>query len=174
MRTRYVDRLVEPLTLLPSQLPTGGGAGGSPEVRLIVAILDDAVHSILQYAGTVGSRESREFLEARRWLLDDDRDWPFAFANVCEVLGLNADAVRERLFPEHTRRADHPFDVERPVNRQGTRHATGLGAAAVLPPAADGSLAPYAPAPLGEERVRGGVGAIMLPEVERRPVLVGE
>jgi len=113
MSTRYLARLLEPLALLPSQLARNGAAQ-SPEVRLIVAMIDDAIRSVLQYGDAVEGPERREFLDARRWLLDDNRDWPFAFANVCDVLALDVAAVRQRLFPSQAPPADQSLPVQQP------------------------------------------------------------
>jgi hypothetical protein len=96
--------------VLPSQLPQRGGHMNSPEMHLAAAILEDAVHCVVRNAdaGTGGLRKTRfadarrgkrwyEFMEARDWLMDDRRDWPFAFANICELLSIDIDAVRESL-----------------------------------------------------------------------------
>ncbi len=41
--------------------------------------------------------------EAEAWVRCDSRGWPFAFASICDVLGLNVDAARARFLasPEH-------------------------------------------------------------------------
>jgi len=97
MGSRYVQRLLQPLAILPSQLRPRAAAERFPEMRLVVALLEDAIHCVMQHRGVLRRRERREFLEARAWLLDDSRDWPFAFANVCDLLGLDAAAVRRCL-----------------------------------------------------------------------------
>jgi hypothetical protein len=85
---------------LPSQ-PGGRMRGAArPELRLLVAVFEDAWSCL-------GSRHAKEFREACEWLLDDARDWPFSFVNVCEVLGLDANAVRLRLRAIIERRRPH-------------------------------------------------------------------
>lgn len=69
----------------------------SPEARLVVAILEDAVQCVLDNVQAPPGPRRREFLQARAWFLDDRRDWPFAFANLCDVLNLDVRAVREHL-----------------------------------------------------------------------------
>jgi hypothetical protein len=39
----------------------------------------------------------RQSSEAFEWIESDRRDWLFAFANVCDLLGIDTKAVRERL-----------------------------------------------------------------------------
>jgi hypothetical protein len=89
--------LWEPVFLLPSQLPQRGSYLNSPEMHLVAAIFEDAVHCVLRNSGVRRSRRWYEFLEARDWIMDDRRDYPFAFANICELLTLDVSAVRESL-----------------------------------------------------------------------------
>jgi hypothetical protein len=60
------------------------------------AVLEDAVRCL---AGEIGPlRERRRLaLEARRWVAEPDRQWPFSFENLCEGLGIAADRLRVRL-----------------------------------------------------------------------------
>jgi hypothetical protein len=87
--------LREPV-ILPSQ-NVSRRLARMPEMRLVAAILNDAVERVVCNVGARCGTPRREFLEARDWLWDDTRGWPFAFANVCDLLGLDATAVRERL-----------------------------------------------------------------------------
>lgn len=87
MSRRYFQRLLEPLAILPSQTVRRGIIMRSPEMRLVVAMLEDAVRVVTQDPNGLRGRELGEFLKARAWLLDDSREWPFAFANVCAPAG---------------------------------------------------------------------------------------
>ncbi|HVO23770.1 MAG TPA: hypothetical protein VMW56_09090 [Candidatus Margulisiibacteriota bacterium] len=89
--------LWEPVFVLPSQLPLRGNYLNTPEMHLVAAIFEDAVHCVLRNAGVRRGRGWYEYLEARDWIMDDRRDWPFAFANICELLTLDVTAVRESL-----------------------------------------------------------------------------
>ena len=89
--------LWEPAFVLPSQLPMRGSQLRSPEMHLVAAILEDAWSCILRNLDARRGRRWHEFLDARDWFFNDRRDWPFAFANVCELLMLDATAVRESL-----------------------------------------------------------------------------
>ena len=105
--------LWEPMSLLPSQLPLRGSYLNSPEMHLVAAIFEDAVNCVLRDVGPRRSRRWYEFLEARDWIMDDRRDYPFAFANICELLTLDVTAVRESLghvlVTDHTK-ADNSRD----------------------------------------------------------------
>jgi hypothetical protein len=86
--------LTQPAVLLPCQYPARSG-GTIPELALVAAILEDAVRS-LSTIDPYGPRR-RQFIEARDWLLDDDRTWPFGFRNVCDLLGIEPTALRKSI-----------------------------------------------------------------------------
>jgi hypothetical protein len=65
-----------------------------PEISLIAAIFEDAVRCV-QRASRGMTR--RQFSEAVEWSASERRDWPSAFVNVCDLLGVDAKAVRKRL-----------------------------------------------------------------------------
>jgi hypothetical protein len=88
--------MLEPDLVLPSQLSDAGPGRLVPEIRLAAAVLEDAIVVLRRRADSNGRRQ-RDFFDTRRWLWDDDRGWPFAFRNVCELLALDAAAVRTQL-----------------------------------------------------------------------------
>ena len=61
------------------------------------AILEDAVNSIQNFGLTKNPARRDEFTEAKAWLEARDVDWTFSCENICEVLGLDAQFLRERL-----------------------------------------------------------------------------
>lgn len=69
----------------------------SPEQRLMLAILEDAVYTVLKYAGTKNRRAQRLVRDAERWMALSDRRWVFSFENICAVLGIEAEVLRARL-----------------------------------------------------------------------------
>jgi hypothetical protein len=68
-----------------------------PEKRLMLAILEDAVQCFQNNGFAQSVRGRRIFHEARKWIVDADRDWIFSFENVCEALALNPAYVRAGL-----------------------------------------------------------------------------
>lgn len=69
----------------------------SPERRLMLAVLKDTIDCFQQYL-TASNAEGRAlFRDAEEWILEEDSDWLFSFENICEVLGLNPQYIREGL-----------------------------------------------------------------------------
>ncbi len=95
--TNNLAPLWKPSVVPPAQTVSRQQLGRTPEMRLVLAIFDDALECILRNADARHGTRRRDFVEARDWLWDDTRGWPFAFANVCDLLGFEATAVRERL-----------------------------------------------------------------------------
>jgi hypothetical protein len=78
----------------PPSFPAAGPAVG--ERALMRAVLEEAIHCLAAETGPVGTR-SRLAAQARAWVADDDLQWPFSFANLCDALGFSAQALRARL-----------------------------------------------------------------------------
>lgn len=75
----------------------------TPEHRLMIGVLDDAVQCIQKYRSSTDIRSRRLFREARQWLLATEPHWPYSFERICATLDLDAGAVRRcllRLAPE--------------------------------------------------------------------------
>ena len=68
-----------------------------PEKMLMFAILVDAISCFVKLPAGAGMARNRQWLEARNWLCSNRQDWPFAYRNVCEVLGFNPDYLRRGL-----------------------------------------------------------------------------
>jgi hypothetical protein len=66
-------------------------------VALIRAMLDDAIACYQKYERAKGRRNQRIATDAAAWLFSDDAHWPFAFVNVCAVLGIEPGYVRRGL-----------------------------------------------------------------------------
>jgi hypothetical protein len=65
------------------------------EIRLVAALFEDALRCLVRNADAQRGQRWRDFVAAQEWFKDDRRDWPFAFANVCEFLALDATEVRD-------------------------------------------------------------------------------
>ena len=66
----------------------------SPEKRLILAILDDAVQSFIETMRPRSPKERREFEEAQMWIMEANSEWIFSFESICNQLGLDPDYLR--------------------------------------------------------------------------------
>jgi hypothetical protein len=84
-----------PAAYLPSQLARYSGRNKCGEMRLVAALFQDALQCIVRNADARRGQRWRDFVAAQEWFKDDRRDWPFAFANVCEFLALDAAEVRD-------------------------------------------------------------------------------
>ncbi len=72
-----------------SDTPSAGAA--IPELRLLAAVLQRAIHDFIGGEGEV--REG-----ARCWLMDDEpTDAPLSFRFICEALDLDADSLRKAI-----------------------------------------------------------------------------
>ncbi len=89
--------------LLPIQyLPRTEGRLDGPQRRLMVAVLQTAIDDC---QGTATARAlclplksgSRDAREAMAFFESRDRSWPYSFVNICETIGLDADALRRTI-----------------------------------------------------------------------------
>ncbi len=67
------------------------------EERLMQAVLENAIEYFQKYVLAKDERGKKLFQEAEEWILDKDSDWFFSFENICEVLGLHPDYIRQGL-----------------------------------------------------------------------------
>lgn len=74
-------------------------ASDRPEIRLMLAVMEDAVASIQRFATCPSGSSRRDFLEAVEWVDSTDRSWPYSFENVCGALSLEPETVRRGLRP---------------------------------------------------------------------------
>jgi len=84
----------------------------TPEKRLMLAILQDAVACLEKGLFRSSQRCSRPAYEAAQWIAQRDRTWLFSFENICDNLNLDAEALRQQLLRK-----------ERPGNMVGRRTA---------------------------------------------------
>ena len=65
------------------------------ERKLLFAVLEDAIRTYLRHRDQgAEARNNEDFVEAAEWLSSDDESGPFAFVNICEALGIDADGLR--------------------------------------------------------------------------------
>jgi hypothetical protein len=68
-----------------------------PTKKLVLAMLEDAVNCLQHYASDPSERGRTLFHNARTWIMDRHNYWIFSFENVCELLELNPDYIRDGL-----------------------------------------------------------------------------
>jgi hypothetical protein len=103
----------EPDTLLPSQYfdRVRRRTGRDGERLLMIAVLEDAVHTYLKTAHAEDPERRALFAETAAWFADRDASWFYSFENVCAVLDLNAEYLRRGL-RERTRPAATTVEAE--------------------------------------------------------------
>ncbi|MDX6558735.1 MAG: hypothetical protein QOF72_1784 [Blastocatellia bacterium] len=65
--------------------------------ELASGILKQAAQDLRRFHGATSAVERELYLDAYRWVISDDSSWPFSFLNVCQLLNLTADIVRQEL-----------------------------------------------------------------------------
>jgi hypothetical protein len=61
------------------------------------AILEDAVHCFQDHHLAQHGKRKRLFDDVHRWFFEASSDWLCSFENICSVLGLNPEYIRNGL-----------------------------------------------------------------------------
>lgn len=70
----------------------------NPEKKLMYAVFEDALKCFLRGKNKQVSKRSVYLsCEAKEWFYSCETGWLFSFENICDVLGLSAEAIREAL-----------------------------------------------------------------------------
>ena len=67
---------------------------------LAVGILEQATLDLRRFHGATSGLEREFYLDAYRWFISDDCSWPFSFLNVCQLLDLIPETVREEVLAD--------------------------------------------------------------------------
>jgi len=67
---------------------------------LAAGILEQATLDLRRFHGTTSGLEREFYLDAYRWVISDDCSWPFSFLNVCQLLDLIPETVREQVLAD--------------------------------------------------------------------------
>jgi hypothetical protein len=97
-----------------------------PEIKLMVAVFEDALRTFCECAGSPRRRNQRMFRDAAEWFDSSDVSWPFAFENICDALGLEPEWIRQllrRWDAGRTVGAQQPARIPTTRRLAGTRHA---------------------------------------------------
>lgn len=88
----------EPVVILPSQMSVDApwGSDTSGPIALMLAVLEEAARCIERGRQRHHSRTRKLAAEAAAWVRCDSREWPFAFASICDELGVDVEAARAR------------------------------------------------------------------------------
>ena len=63
----------------------------------MLAVLEDGISCFQKYLFAQDKGERRLFQEAQDWTLEEDKEEPFSFETICEVLGIAPNYLRRGL-----------------------------------------------------------------------------
>jgi len=91
--------LFAPEIVLPDQIHQGYRRDSylSGEKALMLAVLEDGIRCFQEHLTNPRSNPRLLSKQAEEWIRAVDYEWPFSFNNVCETLGIDAEALREKL-----------------------------------------------------------------------------
>jgi hypothetical protein len=69
----------------------------TPEVKLMVAVLKDAIDCFIKNVSAKRRRAKNLFTEAEQWFFSEEEDWLYSFQSVCDVLKLDPNYIRGAL-----------------------------------------------------------------------------
>ena len=67
---------------------------------LAAGILKQAGLDLRRFHGATSAIERELYLDAYRWVISDDCSWPFSFLNVCQLLNLAPESLRQELLTD--------------------------------------------------------------------------
>jgi hypothetical protein len=70
------------------------------EEVLAAAVLRLAFEDFQKHRGATDIRRRRAFREAAVWIRSNERQWPFSFLNVCDMLDISPAALRAKLLTD--------------------------------------------------------------------------
>ena len=122
-----VVRLFEPDLITPEQHQDRVRAEKTdrPEIRLMLAVMEDAVATYQRYAIEPTRRNQKLFEDAADWIASTDPSWPYSFENVCTALRFEPESLRRGLRAWREERVSGKAHVYRfPFRRvNGKRHS---------------------------------------------------
>lgn len=93
------NRMFEPDVTLSAEIFGDNTGPYGPERLLMIAVLEDAARCLLRSCTATVDRKLLElYAETDEWFRSDSVVELYDYANVCAVLGIEADWLRERLF----------------------------------------------------------------------------
>ena len=96
---RTQDDFTTPDTLLPEQFAAlwHDTRATTPERALALAVLSQAVLDLVRFRYARRRRFQRLYWETYEWVHSEERGWPFAFRNLCDVFGIDVSAFRRHV-----------------------------------------------------------------------------
>lgn len=73
---------------------------GTSQRELVSGLLKQAAHDLRRFHGATSAVERELYQDAYRWVISDDCSWPFSFLNVCKLLKLAPESLRQDLLDD--------------------------------------------------------------------------
>ena len=67
---------------------------------LAAGVLKQAAQDLRRFHGATSAIERELYLDAYSWVISDDCSWPLSFLNVCQVLDLAPESLRQELLTD--------------------------------------------------------------------------
>lgn len=96
----------DPEGLVPAQWEERLRPQASPELRLMAAVMIDAIRDYRNGARARSGRARHLARLAARWIASRERAWPYSFETICAVFDIDADGLRHKLACERVRGID--------------------------------------------------------------------
>jgi hypothetical protein len=75
-------------------------ASGTNQKDLAAGVLKQAAQDLRRFHGATSAIERELYLDAYHWVISDDCSWPFSFLNVCQLLNLAPESLRQELLTD--------------------------------------------------------------------------
>ena len=69
----------------------------APERALVLSLVWQTVIDLRKFRFARRRRQQRLYMEAYQWVVSDDRQWPYSFCNVAEMLNVAPERLRATL-----------------------------------------------------------------------------
>ncbi len=114
-------------SVMPAQFypPRRGTAEVEPIMRLMGAILIDAIRCFQNNFEARLPSARNEFREAQFWIFDDYADGPFSFESICAALGVDPRGLRDSIL--RWKRERRSGDKQRIIRRSPVNIAGPMG-----------------------------------------------
>ena len=73
---------------------------GTNQKDLAAGVLKQAAQDLRRFHGATSAIEQELYLDAYSWVISDDCSWPFSFLNVCQLLNLAPESLRQELLTD--------------------------------------------------------------------------
>jgi hypothetical protein len=75
-------------------------ASESGQRELAAGVLKQAAQDLRRFHGATRAVQRELYLDAYRWIISDDCSWPFSFLNICQLLNLAPESLRQELLTD--------------------------------------------------------------------------